>query len=381
MQPIYLDYCATTPASPLVVEAMLPYLQQVFGNPDSRHRHGADAAKAVRKARAQVALLIGAQPNEVAFTSGATEAINLAIRGCVAESPGSHIVTSAIEHKAVLDTCRSLECYGHEVTYVEPDSDGVVGARSVSAALRPQTALVAVMWVNNETGVVSPVDEIAAACRAHGSLFFTDATQAAGHLPIDLVSTSIDMLALSAHKLHGPKGVGALIAQGHARDRLTAQTTGGGQEGGLRSGTLNVPGIVGFGAAAAQAVDSLHDADHCRALRDRLQDALVRSVDGVCVNGGRAERAPHCLNVSFAGVDGEALLANLPQLAFSTGSACNSTALEPSHVLRAMGYSQEEAYEAVRLSVGRQTTEEEIDRATEIIVAAVRRIRQLMSEG
>lgn len=381
---IYLDYCATTPMDAEVMDAMLPYFHIFFGNPSSRHRLGRQALDAVRHARQQVADLVGARPGDVVFASGATEALNLAIRGIVGSAPGStsHLLASAIEHKAVLATLQDLATLGCPVRLLPPDVHGRISPAKLAEELLQDSLLATVMWVNNETGTVQPVRELAAACAGRGTLFLTDATQAAGRIPIDVNAVGVDALALSAHKIYGPKGVGALVANLRFRTRLAPQATGGGQEAGLRSGTLNVPGIVGFGAACDLARRRLDDdAQHCLSLRNRLEAALQQAIPGTHVHGSGAERAPHCLNVGFDGVDGEALLANLDRVMISTGSACNSMVPVPSHVLLAMGYSSDEAFSAVRLSVGRGTTQAQIDAAVRAIAAAVARIRSLCGEG
>jgi cysteine desulfurase len=377
--PVYLDYHATTPLDPRVLEFMLPYLGAKFGNAASRsHSFGWEAEKAVEIARKRVAALAGAQPREIVFTSGATESNNLAIKGVLesARGRGGHIVTMATEHHAVLDPIRHLELQGAKVTVLPPESDGRLDLDRLRAALVPETVLVSVMWANNEIGVIQPVREIGEICREHGVLFHCDAAQAFGKVPIDVRQDGPDLLSLSAHKLYGPKGVGALYVHRRAV-RLVAQMDGGGHEFGMRSGTLNVPAIVGFGEAAAIAGEQMAaEAVRVAALRDRLIDHLA-ALAGVRVNGGSSSRLPGNLNVSFAGVDAESLLMSLPDVALSTGSACSSAAVEPSHVLRAIGLSETEARSSVRFGLGRFTTGEEIDYSAGRVVASVRRLREL----
>ena len=368
---VYLDYQATTPVDPRVLEAMLPFFTAHFGNAASRsHSFGWMAEKAVDRARRQVAELAGAEPREIVFTSGATESNNLALKGC----GSAHVVTIATEHKAVLDPVRSLARRGVEVTVLPTRPDGLVDLEALRAALRPETALVSVMHANNEIGVIQPVREIGAMCRARGILFHTDAAQSFGKLPIHVANDNIDLMSISAHKIYGPKGVGALyIRRGIAP---TAQIEGGGHERGLRSGTLNVPGIVGLGAASALCANEMQDeAARIGALRDRLLALLEAGLDGVRVNGELGHRLPGNLNLCFAGIDAGALLTSLPEIALSTGSACSSAVPEPSHVLRAIGLSREEAHSSVRFGLGRFTTQEEIDFAAQRVIAAVRGLR------
>ncbi|HVS11128.1 MAG TPA: IscS subfamily cysteine desulfurase [Planctomycetota bacterium] len=380
--PIYLDYQATTPVDPRVVEAMLPYFHDRFGNAASRsHRFGWEAEEAVEKAREQVARLIGASPKEIVFTSGSTEAINLALKG-VAEmygEKGRHIITSQAEHKAVLDTCKHLEKEGFEVTWLAPDRSGRVEAARVAEALRPDTIVVALMWANNEVGTINPIREIGALCKERGVLFFTDATQAAGKIPVDAEADHVDLLCLSAHKIYGPKGVGALyVRRRNPRVRLVAQIDGGGHERGMRSGTLNVPAIVGFGKACELCSNEMEEeARRASALRDRLEQRITSALDHVHLNGNREHRLPNNLNLSFAYVEGESLLMGISDVAVSSGSACTSASLEPSHVLRSMAVGDDLAHSSIRFGIGRFTTPEEVDFAAEAVIAAVKRLREL----
>ncbi len=376
---IYLDHAATTPLNASVRAAMLPWLDDVdgYGNPASDHVLGRRARAAVESARAQVAALIGAEAGEIVWTSGATEANNLALKGALEFRglKGAHVVSSRIEHKAVLDTCRYLETQGTRVTYLTPDRGGRISVEQVMAALQPDTALVSLMWVNNETGVINPVVELAPLLRARGVLFHVDAVQAAGKLAIDLSQLPIDLLSLSAHKLYGPKGVGALFVRKRPRARLAPQIHGGGHEQGMRSGTLATHQIVGMGAACALAQSQVDaDANQQHGLRERLWVRL-QTLSRIHRNGAAVDCAPHILNVSFEGVDGEALRASLPGLAVSSGSACSSATREPSYVLRALGRDDELAGASLRLSPGRSTTADQVDRAADEIIAMVHRLR------
>ncbi len=380
--PLYFDYQATTPLDPRVLETMLPYFTEEFGNAASRsHPFGWHAEEAVEKARAQIAALIGANPKEIVFTSGATESINLAIKG-VADmygEKGRHMVTSLTEHKAVLDTCKHLEKLGWEVTYLEPTKTGRITLESVEKALRPDTVLVAIMWANNEVGTINPIREIGALCHAKGVLFLTDATQAVGKIPVDVESDHVDLLCLSGHKIYGPKGVGALyVRRKNPRVRLTAQMDGGGHERGMRSGTLNVPGIVGLGRACeiAQA-EWKKDAEHTSRLRDDFERRVFAEIGHVKLNGDPDHRLPNNSNLSFAFVEGESLIMGIKDLAVSSGSACTSASLEPSYVLRALGRSDELAHSSLRMTIGRFTTVEEIDVAVEAITRNVAKLREL----
>jgi cysteine desulfurase len=379
--PIYLDYHATTPVDPRVLEVMLPHFTQDFGNAASKsHAFGWRAEEAVEAARAEVGRLVGASPKEIVWTSGATESINLAIKGAAQfyAEKGRHLVTCKTEHKAVLDSMHALERQGFEVTFLDVGKDGRLDPARLAAALRKDTILVSVMHANNETGVVHPVEELGAVTRAAGVLFHCDAVQSAGKIPFDVERMNVDLASLSAHKLYGPKGVGALYVRRKPRVRLVAQMDGGGHERGFRSGTLNVPGIVGFGKAASLAAAE-RDAEGARllALRERLRLGLEKGLDLVMVNGSLAHRLPGNLNVSFAYVEGEALMMAIKDVAVSSGSACTSASLEPSYVLRAMGVSEDMAHSSIRFGLGRFTTEEEIDYVTRLVVEKVRRLRDM----
>lgn len=380
---IYLDHAATTPLDPQVRDAMLPWLEAEtgFGNPASDHAYGRAPRAAVEAARAQVAALVGASAEEIVWTSGATESNNLAIKGALEFRglAGAHLITSRIEHKSVVDTCRYLETRGVRVSWLEPDGGGAIRVEQVLAALKPETLLVSLMWVNNETGTINPVIELAPQLRSRGVLFHVDAVQAAGKLPIDLGAVPIDLLSLSAHKCYGPKGVGALFVRKRPRARLAPQIHGGGHEQGMRSGTLATHQLVGMGAACALAAQRL-DADAARlsGLCERLW-AHLRALPDVQRNGDPTAAAPHVLNLSFAGIDGESLRARLPQLAVSSGSACSSATREPSYVLRALGRDDELAGASLRFSPGRATTQAEIDAAAQQVAAAVRALRACRS--
>jgi cysteine desulfurase len=379
--PIYLDYHATTPVDPRVLEVMLPHFTQDFGNAASKsHAFGWRAEEAVEAARAEVGRLVGASAKEIVWTSGATESINLAIKGAAQfyAEKGRHLVTCKTEHKAVLDSMHALERQGFEVTFLDVEKDGRLDPARLAAALRKDTILVSVMHANNETGVVHPVEELGAITRAAGVLFHCDAVQSAGKIPFDVERANVDIASLSAHKMYGPKGVGALYVRRKPRVRLVAQMDGGGHERGFRSGTLNVPGIVGFGKAAALALAE-RDAEAARilALRERLRQGLERELDLLTVNGSLAHRLPGNLNVSFAYVEGEALMMAIKDVAVSSGSACTSASLEPSYVLRAMGVSEDLAHSSIRFGLGRFTTEEEIDYVTRLVVEKVRRLRDM----
>lgn len=380
--PIYLDYNATTPCDPRVVEVMLPYFTQRFGNAASRHHSfGWQAEEAVTEARENVAQLIGAEPAEIVFTSGATEATNLALKG-VAETyavKGNHIITTTIEHKAVLDSCKHLEKIGCEVTYLQVNAEGLIDLQELEAAIKPTTILMAIMYANNEIGTVQDVAAISQIARKHQVLFFTDATQAVGKIPVHVNRDGVDLLALSAHKMYGPKGVGALyVRRKGPRVKLAAQMDGGGHEKGMRSGTLNVPGIVGLGKAAELCLNELKtNADQTSRLRDKLEAALLQ-IEKTSVNGSRLHRLPNITNLSFAHVESEGLLMALgKQIALSSGSACTSGSLEPSYVLKALGMSDEMAYCSLRFGLGRFTTEEEIDYTIEAVNKAVQNLREL----
>lgn len=376
--PIYLDYSATTPVDPRVAERMAACLtlDGNFGNPASRsHLYGWKAEEAVEHARRQVADLIGADPREIVFTSGATESDNLAIKGVAAVARGRHIVTSAIEHKAVLDTCAQLERDGFEVTRVAPTATGRIEAAAVADAIRADTVIVSVMHANNEIGTVNDIAAIGALCRERGVPFHVDAAQSAGKLAIDLESLPVDLMSLSAHKMYGPKGIGALYVRRQPRVQLAAQIHGGGHERGMRSGTLATHQIVGFGEAAAIAVvEMAQESPRLAALRDRLWDGIA-VLASVAMNGDADHRLPGILNVSFGGVEGEALLMALKDLAVSSGSACTSASLEPSYVLRAIGVDDALAHASIRFSVGRFTTAEEVDFAAATVCETVSRLR------
>jgi cysteine desulfurase len=379
--PIYLDNNATTPADPSVVEAMLPYFTQAFGNASQQHRYGAEAAAAVDRARAQVASLIGARPREIVFTSGATESNNLAIVGVAHRSreEGTHLVTVLTEHASVLAPCRQLEREGFTVTYLPVGGYGQIDPGSVAEAVTDRTVLVSVMAANNEIGTLHPIREIGEICRERGVLFHTDAVQALGKIPLDVEDLSVDLLSLSAHKVYGPKGVGALFVRSRQPEvRLQPLLFGGGQERGLRSGTLAVPNIVGFGRACTLCAEILdREPRRLLALQDRLFARLAERLDGLSLNGHPSARLPGLLNVRFPAVDGDALLFALKDVAVSQGSACAAGSFEPSHVLRALGVSDEQAKASLRFGIGRFTTEDEIDRAAESVAAAVTRLRQM----
>jgi len=381
--PIYLDHHATTPVDPRVVESMLPFFSTSFGNASSKHHSfGWSARDAVAIARRQVAELVGADPREIFFTSGATESNNLAVRGIVTADTDrvSHVVTITTEHHAVLDPCRRLEQEGIEVTYVSPKKDGICALLDIERALAPQTRLVSVMTANNEIGVLQPIDRISELTRSRGILFHTDAAQAAGKVPIDVKKLGVDLMSLTAHKMCGPKGVGALyIRRTRPRVEVSPIIEGGGHEQGLRSGTLNVPGIVGFGTAAELSrLEMKQDTVRIRRLRDRLYSGLLGRINGVKVNGSLAERLPHNLNVSFDGLEGESLLVGLDDIAVSSGAACTSATLEPSHVLRALGVNDHLARASLRFGLGRTTTEAEIDYTIEKVSSLVARLRELV---
>ncbi|MBS7563446.1 IscS subfamily cysteine desulfurase [Mucilaginibacter sp. Bleaf8] len=379
--PIYLDNNATTPMDPRVLEAMIPYFTQKFGNAASRNHHfGWVAEEGVDYAREQVAKLIGASEKEIIFTSGATESDNLAIKGVfeMYKDKGNHIITAVTEHKAVLDACKHVEKLGGKVTYLPVKEDGLVDLAQLEAAMTPETILVSIMYGNNEIGVVQPVKEIAAIAHKHGALFMTDATQAVGKIPVDVNADGIDLLALSAHKMYGPKGVGALyVRRKGPRVKVTAQMDGGGHERGMRSGTLNVPGIVGLGKACELAYNEMaSEAARLSALRDKLQNALT-VLEESYVNGNQEHRLPHVANISFKYVEGEGLMMAMKDLAVSSGSACTSASLEPSYVLKSLGLSDDLAHSSIRFGLGRFTTEEEVDYAIEVTKKAVTHLREL----
>jgi len=380
-RPIYLDYQATTPVDPLVLEQMLPYLTFEFGNAASRsHPYGWTAEKAVEKARAQVAMAIHADLREIVWTSGATESTNLALKGAAHfyQGKGKHIITLRTEHKATLDTCRQLEREGFEVSYVEVQENGLVDLATFAAAIRPDTILASVLYVNNEIGVIQPMEEIGRLLREHKILFHVDAVQALGKIPVDVELLQADLMSLSGHKIYGPKGIGALYVRRKPRVRIEAQMHGGGHERGMRSGTLPTHQIVGMGAAAELAVQEMaSDARRIRQLRDKLMQGIQARVPEVYLNGDLERRVPHNLNLSFAFVEGESLIMALKGIAVSSGSACTSASLEPSYVLRALGKSDELAHSSIRFGLGRYTTEEEIDATIALVAANVGKLREL----
>jgi len=386
--PIYLDNAATTRCDPRVVEAMLPYFTIDYGNPGSRnHAFGWKAEEAVDKARQQVASLLGADRKEIIFTSGATESNNIAIKGAAnmyAKKPAGqtgrgHIISCPIEHKAVLDPCKRLAKEGFDVTFIDPGPDGVITADMVEKELHEDTILVTLMWANNEIGTINDVPAIGKLCHDRGVLFHTDATQWAGKMPVDVNADGIDLLSMSAHKIYGPKGAGALyVRRRRPRVRLAAIQEGGGQERGFRSGTLNVPGIVGLGAACEIAANEMDaDRERLRALRDKLEKGITAQLDHVQVNGHPTKRLPHTTNISFGFVEGESLMMACKDIAMSSGSACTSASLEPSYVLKGLGVGDDLAHSSLRISLGRWTTEKEIDFALDLIVDAVKKLRDL----
>lgn len=378
--PIYLDYSATTPMDPRVAEKMIPYLVEKFGNPASRsHSFGWEAEAAVEEAREQVARLVNADSKEIVWTSGATESNNLAIKGAANfySGKGKHLITVKTEHKAVLDTCRELERQGFEVTYLDVQENGLIDLDVFKAALRPDTILVSVMFVNNEIGVVQPIAEIGEICREKGIIFHVDAAQATGKIDIDLSALKVDLMSFSAHKTYGPKGIGALYIRRKPRVRLEAQMHGGGHERGFRSGTLATHQIVGMGEAFRIAREEMIDENkRIGALRDRLLKG-VSDIEHVYINGDLEHRVPHNLNVSFAYVEGESMLMAIKDLAVSSGSACTSASLEPSYVLRALGRDDELAHSSIRFTLGRFTTEEEIDYAIKLLHEKIGKLREL----
>ncbi|MGV3765613.1 MAG: IscS subfamily cysteine desulfurase [Chitinophagaceae bacterium] len=380
--PIYLDNNATTPCDPRVVEAMLPYFTDHFGNAASRnHSFGWSAEEGVDYAREQVAKLIGADPKEIIFTSGATEGDNLAIKGVyeMYASKGNHIITCVTEHKAVLDTCKHIEKQGGEVTYLPVNPEGLIDLKELEAAIKPTTILIAIMYANNEVGVIQPVKEISALARKNGILFFTDATQAVGKVPVDVNKDGIDLMAFSAHKMYGPKGVGALyVRRKNPRVKVTAQMDGGGHERGMRSGTLNVPGIVGLGKACELCMTEMEaDTKRISALRDKLENALTQ-IEESYVNGSKEHRLPHVSNISFKYVEGEGLMMGFNKnIALSSGSACTSASLEPSYVLKALGLGDDLAHSSLRFGLGRFTTEEQVDYTIKAVTDTVNKLREM----
>ena len=380
--PIYLDNNATTPMDPRVLEAMTPYFLEHFGNAASRnHPFGWEAEEAVDYAREQVAKLIGADPKEIIFTSGATEGDNLAIKGVyeMYASKGNHIITATTEHNAVLDTCKHIEKIGGEVTYLEVNREGLIDMKELEAAIKPTTILIAIMYANNEIGTIQPVKEISILAKKHGVLFFTDGTQAVGKVPVDVIKDGIDLMAFTAHKMYGPKGVGALyVRRKNPRVKVTAQMDGGGHERGMRSGTLNVPGIVGFGKACEVCrLDMEEDNKRISKMRDHLETELMK-LEEAYVNGSREHRLPHVTNISFKHVEGEGLLMGFNKnIALSSGSACTSASLEPSYVLKALGLGDDLAHSSLRFGLGRFTTDEQIEYTIKAISETVLRLREM----
>jgi cysteine desulfurase len=380
--PIYLDNNATTPMDPRVLEAMIPYFTEHFGNAASRnHPFGWEAEEAVDYAREQVAKLIGADPKEIIFTSGATEGDNLGIKGVyeMYASKGNHIITCTTEHKAVLDTCKHIEHLGGEVTYLPVAANGLIDLAQLEAAIKPTTILIAIMYANNEIGVVQPVKEISAIAKKHGVLFFSDAVQAVGKIPVDVNADGIDIMAFTAHKMYGPKGIGALyVRRKNPRVKVTAQMDGGGHERGMRSGTLNVPGIVGFGKSCELArLEMAADAERLSKLRDKLEAALTQ-IDESYVNGSTEHRLPHVANISFKYVEGEGLMMGFNKtIALSSGSACTSASLEPSYVLKALGLGDDLAHSSLRFGLGRFTTDEQIEYTIKAVTDTVLKLREM----
>jgi cysteine desulfurase len=380
--PIYMDNHATTPVDPRVLDAMLPYFREKFGNAASRnHAFGWTAEEAVENARAQIARLINATPREIIFTSGATESDNLALKGAAEmyREKGNHIITQVTEHKAVLDTCKRLEKYGYEVTYLPVSKDGRIDLDDLRRAITPKTILISIMYANNEIGVIQPVEEIGRIAKEKGVLFHSDAVQAAGKIPVNVQKDNLDLVSLTAHKIYGPKGCGALyVRRRNPRVQLSAIIDGGGHERGMRSGTLNVPGIVGFGKAAELCLNEMaQESTRLRALRDRLKDRLFAKLDEIYINGSMVHRLPNNINISFAYVEGESLLMGINDVAVSSGSACTSATLEPSYVLKALGVGEDLAHTSIRFGLGRFNTQEEVDYVVQRIVEVVQRLREL----
>ena len=380
--PVYLDYSATTPCDPRVVQRMLPFFSETFGNAASRsHSFGWTAEAAVEEARNQVAQLLGAHSKEILWTSGSTEANNLAIKGVAQmyRAKGNHLITAVTEHKAVLDPMKYLETQGFEVTWLPVDGKGHVDLDQLAAAITDKTILVSLMAANNEIGTLHPLEKIGALCKQKGTLFHTDATQAAGKTPLDVEAQHLDLVSLSAHKMYGPKGVGCLyVRRKNPRVRLTSQMDGGGHERGMRSGTLNVPGIVGMGEAARISREEMAtEAPRLRALRDRLQARILKAMPDAVLNGDPDARLGHLLNISFPYVEGESLIMGIKEIAVSSGSACTSASLEPSYVLKGLGLGDELAHSSIRFSLGRFTTEAEVDFAADRVVAEAKRLRDM----
>jgi cysteine desulfurase len=380
--PVYFDNHATTPVDPRVLEAMLPYFTEKFGNAASRnHEFGWRAEEAVENARAQIARLINAHPKEIVFTSGATESDNLAIKG-VAEThrpKGNHIITQVTEHKAVLDSCKRLESSGYEITYLPVDRDGLIDPDDLAKAITPKTILVSIMYANNEIGVIQPIEQIGKIAKKRNVLFHVDAVQAIGKIPVDVQKDAIDLLSISAHKLYGPKGAGALyVRRKNPRVHISPMIDGGGHERGMRSGTLNVPGIVGLGKACELCQKEMTgEAARLGQMRDKLKNALESGLDNTAINGSLTHRLPNNLNISFAHVEGESLLMGINDVAVSSGSACTSAAIEPSYVLRALGVSDDLAHSSIRFGLGRFNTEEEVDYVAARVIETVKRLREL----
>jgi cysteine desulfurase len=380
--PIYLDNHATTRVDPRVVDAMLPYFSETFGNAASRnHAFGWGAEEAVEKARKQLAELVGANAKEIVFTSGATESDNLAIKGVahMYAEKGNHIITAATEHKAVLDTCKRLEKEGCRVTYLPVKGDGLVDLDMLREAITDKTILVSIMYANNEIGVIQPVAEIGKICKERGVLFHSDAVQAIGKVPVNVIKDNIDLMSITAHKMYGPKGVGALyVRRKSPRVQLTAEMDGGGHERGMRSGTLNVPSIVGLGAAAEICRKEMaEESARLRGMRDYLKQRLTSEIDEVFINGSEEHRLPHNLNISFAYVEGESLLMGINEIAVSSGSACTSATLEPSYVLKALGMGDDLAHSSIRFGIGRFNTQEEIEYTADKLIQVVKKLREL----
>ena len=380
--PIYMDNHATTPVDPRVLEAMLPYFNERFGNSASRnHAFGWTAEEAVENARAQIARLINATPKEIIFTSGATESNNLALKGAAEmyREKGNHIITQVTEHKAVLDTCKRLEKYGYEVTYLPVGKDGRVNPEDVRKAITPKTIIISIMYANNESGVVQPIAEIGKIAKEKGVLLHSDGVQAIGKIPVDVQADNVDMLSMTAHKIYGPKGVGALyVRRRNPRVQLSAILDGGGHERGMRSGTLNVPGIVGFGKACEICMNEMAtESARMRGLRDRLRKGLESKLDEIYINGTMEHHLPNNLNMSFAFVEGESLLMGINDIAVSSGSACTSATLEPSYVLKALGVGEDLAHTSIRFGLGRFNTEEEVDYVVNRMYEVVSRLREL----
>jgi cysteine desulfurase len=380
--PIYMDNHATTPVDPRVLEAMLPYFNDKFGNAASRnHEFGWVAEEAVENARGQIARLINATPKEIIFTSGATESTNLAIKGAAEmyREKGNHIITQVTEHKATLDTCKRLEKYGYEVTYLPVEKDGRINLDDLRRAITPKTILISIMYANNEIGVLQPVEEIGKIAKEKGVFFHVDAVQAVGKVPVDVQKEGIDLMSISGHKIYGPKGVGALyVRRKNPRVQLAAIIDGGGHERGMRSGTLNVPGIVGLGKACEICQKEMAaEGERMRGLRERLKDAIFSQLDEVFINGSMVHRLPNNINISFAYVEGESLLMGINDVAVSSGSACTSATLEPSYVLKALGVGEDLAHTSIRFGLGRFNTEEEVDYVANRVIDTVKRLREL----